>query len=177
MSRYIGKRVSYSCHNCGKQCTINKNTVEIEDGVLCSDCSKKHKVVTKLMQGQTVPHIFSYRNDMKKIILKNKIDNRVLRTNDLPGVYAKEENKKLQDRIDEIKAMTNKQIVYALQTEAGWQAQARRDMRTELADNTYKDMELLKLEILSRMNEPRRERIDILRLQELGIEPKQSEEH
>ena len=33
---------------------------------------------------------------MKKIILKNKIDNRVLRTNDLPGVYAKEENKKLR---------------------------------------------------------------------------------
>lgn len=85
-------------------------------------------------------------------------------------------NKELQERINEIKNMSNKQIIYALCAEAGWHAQARRDMRTELADNTYKDMELLKLEILGRMNEPRRERIDILRLKELGIEASQSEE-
>lgn len=73
---------------------------------------------------------------------------------------------KLQERIEEIKGMSNKQLVYALQTEAGWCYQARRDMRTELADNTYKDMELLKLEILGRMHEPRRLGVDP---RELGI--------
>lgn len=50
MSRYIGKRVSYPCHNCGQQCTINKNTVEIEDGVLCNDCSRKHRRVEESLR-------------------------------------------------------------------------------------------------------------------------------
>ena len=66
------------------------------------------------------------------------------------------EQKKFDDRIKEIKEMSNKQLVWALVTEGNWEYQARRDMRNELADNTYKDMELLKLEILGRMIEPRR---------------------
>lgn len=66
-------------------------------------------------------------------------------------------NKELQERIAEIKGMSNKQVVWALCHEAVWYVDARRDMRTELADNTYKDMELLKLEILGRMIEPNRE--------------------
>ena len=37
MSKYIGKRVSYPCKNCGVQFTVNKKTIELSDGsVFCS---------------------------------------------------------------------------------------------------------------------------------------------
>lgn len=52
MSTYIGKRVSYPCHNCGRQCTINAKTVEIEDGVLCGECSEKHREVNSIISAR-----------------------------------------------------------------------------------------------------------------------------
>jgi predicted nucleic acid-binding Zn ribbon protein len=42
MSKYIGKRVSYPCSNCGTQFTLNKKTKELPNGkVLCEKCSVK----------------------------------------------------------------------------------------------------------------------------------------
>lgn len=59
--------------------------------------------------------------------------------------------KQLDDRTTEIQGMSNKQLVWALQAESGWESQARREMRIELANNTYEDMEIIKNEILRRM--------------------------
>jgi hypothetical protein len=61
------------------------------------------------------------------------------------------EQEKLNSRVAEIEAMSNKQLVWALCAEAGWEYVARRDMKLELANNTEKDLELLKYEILGRM--------------------------
>jgi hypothetical protein len=59
--------------------------------------------------------------------------------------------KKPENRVSEIKGMTDKQLVWALCASAGWEYAARRDMDTEFADNLYKDMELMKHEVLKRM--------------------------
>jgi len=61
------------------------------------------------------------------------------------------EQEKLNSRVAEIEAMSNKQLVWALCAEAGWEYVARRDMKLELANNIEKDLELLKYEILGRM--------------------------
>jgi hypothetical protein len=58
--------------------------------------------------------------------------------------------KKLDERMTEIKKMSNQEIVKVFQVQAGWEYVARRDMRIELANNLYKDMELVKSEILNR---------------------------
>jgi DNA-directed RNA polymerase subunit RPC12/RpoP len=43
MSRYIGKRVSYPCATCGKQFTLNKQSIEDGENVFCShDCYATH---------------------------------------------------------------------------------------------------------------------------------------
>lgn len=49
MSRYIGKRVSYTCHECGKLFTWTKKSVHIEnpnsdDDIFCSnECLEQAK--------------------------------------------------------------------------------------------------------------------------------------
>ena len=47
MSRYIGKRVSYPCGNCGKQFTLNKKSVDDSEQsgeVFCAkQCFKSYK--------------------------------------------------------------------------------------------------------------------------------------
>lgn len=49
MSRYIGRRVFYSCYNCGTHFTLNNKTVEVDDGVLCKNCSKEYKKVKNII--------------------------------------------------------------------------------------------------------------------------------
>lgn len=41
MSRYIGKRVSYTCSHCNKPFTINKNTVDLTETTGKIYCSEK----------------------------------------------------------------------------------------------------------------------------------------
>ncbi len=43
MSKWIGKRVFYTCDYCGKFFTINKKTVSNEKGVFCSkECAESN---------------------------------------------------------------------------------------------------------------------------------------
>lgn len=63
----------------------------------------------------------------------------------------KQAQTKLDARVAEIRGMTNKQLLWAICAEAGWQYVAERDMKRELAENTAKDLELLKYEALGRM--------------------------
>jgi len=58
---------------------------------------------------------------------------------------------KLEERIAEIEGWSDKQLVWALCASAGWEYCARKEMRIKLADNLYKDLELMKYEALGRM--------------------------
>lgn len=59
-----------------------------------------------------------------------------------------------EERREEIKYMTDKELVYSLYVESGWYYIARNEIKTEIAKDLYEDLELLKIEILLRMQKP-----------------------